>query len=147
MDFKDSALVYNTPTTCSKCGGALYFAGVGEYKCEKCRNVEYDDYGKVRCYIEQHHGANAAEIEAAVGVKQKAIRQMIKDSKLEVAANSKSFLRCELCGTNIRSGRYCSTCETIKQRSEETANKKKNKAQGFGVSTGGESGAKRFKRE
>ena len=51
---------YNRPTYCEKCGGVMVFKGVGEYECEKCGALEYDDYGKVRNYIEKHMGANAA---------------------------------------------------------------------------------------
>ena len=36
---------YNRPTYCEKCGGGMVFKGVGEYECEKCGALEYDDYG------------------------------------------------------------------------------------------------------
>ena len=70
---------YHIPRVCKKCGGVMIFKGVGEYHCEDCGAVDYDDYGKVRMYIEEHHGATAAQIEDAVGVSQRAIRQMLKD--------------------------------------------------------------------
>ena len=41
---------------CKKCGGIMVFKGVGEYHCEDCNAVDYDDYGKVRLYIEEHDG-------------------------------------------------------------------------------------------
>lgn len=47
---------YNRPTICAECGGIMVFKGVGEYKCEKCGSVGYDDYGKTRNYIEHHRG-------------------------------------------------------------------------------------------
>lgn len=37
---------YNRPTYCEKCGGVMVFKGVGEYRCEKCGYLDYDDYGK-----------------------------------------------------------------------------------------------------
>lgn len=48
---------YNRPTYCAECGGVMVFKGVGEYQCEKCGYLDYDDYGKVRNYIEKHMGA------------------------------------------------------------------------------------------
>lgn len=96
---------------CPICGGIMEFKGVGEYKCQDCRKVEYDDYGKVRCYIEEHPGANAAQIEAATGVIQKNIRQLLREARIEIANGSSTFLRCEKCGTPIRSGILCGKCE------------------------------------
>ena len=34
---------YNRPRNCQKCGGVMVFKGVGEYHCEECDAVEYDD--------------------------------------------------------------------------------------------------------
>ena len=76
---------YNRPTYCSECGGVMVFKGLGEYQCEKCGFLEYDDYGKARNYVEKHMGANAAEVAKATGVPQKSIRDMLKEGKLEIA--------------------------------------------------------------
>ena len=59
---------YNRPTICSACGGIMVFKGVGEYKCEKCGCIGFDDYGKTRNYIEQHPGATMAEVANETGV-------------------------------------------------------------------------------
>lgn len=140
----------NRPTFCSKCGGVMIFKGVGEYKCEECGTVDYDDYGKVRNYIEKNPGATAAAASAATGVSQKSIRGMLKEERLEIAANSASFLKCEVCGAQIRSGRFCKKCETSYHRSiEEQARASRNVSlSGFGAERPkGEDGAKRFTRE
>ena len=141
---------YNRPTICAQCGGIMIFKGVGEYKCEDCGKLEYDDYGKARNYIEQHPGANMAEVAIATGVPQKSIRDMVKESRLEIAPSSNVFLRCEICGTSIRSGRFCAKCETAHHREiEERARNAKNiNLTGFSLEkSSGEDGAKRFKRE
>lgn len=136
---------YNRPTICPECGGIMIFKGVGEYKCEDCGCMGYDDYGKARGYIEQHPGATMAEVADATGVSQKAIRSMIKECRLEIAPTSNVFLRCEICGTTIRYGRFCAKCETAHHREiEERARKKINMA-GFGMEKpAAEEGAKRF---
>lgn len=140
----------NMPTVCEKCGGVMVFKGVGEYKCEDCGYLAYDDYGKVRSYIEQHPGATSAQVSAATEVSQKAIRGMLKEGRLEIAANSAVFLKCEICGEKIRYGRFCKKCETAYHRSiEEQMRTSKNSGMA-GYSTErpkGEEGAKRFSRD
>lgn len=142
---------YNRPTFCDECGGVMVFKGVGEYQCEKCGYLAYDDYGKVRNYIEKHMGANAAEASKATGVSQKSIREMLKEARLEIAPNSTFFLRCEICGAAIRWGRFCAKCETAHHRDlEEMARKSRHHDDTFGYSTErrkGEDGSKRFTRE
>lgn len=140
---------YNRPYICDNCGGLMEFKGCGEYECEDCHTKGYDDYGKVRNYIELHRGANAAEIEARTGVTQKSIRQMLKESKLEIAADSVAFMRCEICGENIRSGRFCPKCEASYHKEKEK--KMREKLKGFGLENeeerlGRQKGEKRFLR-
>lgn len=140
----------NRPTYCEKCNGVMVFKGVGEYKCEDCGNLAYDDYGKVRNYIEKHSGATSAQVSAATGVSQKSIRDMLREERLEIAANSAVFLKCELCGASIRFGRFCSKCETVyHRRVEERARAGKNlNMAGFSTERPrGEDGAKRFTRD
>ena len=141
--------LYNIPSFCKKCGGVLVFKGVGEYRCEDCGELDYDDYGKVRLYIEEHRGATAAQIEAAIGVSQRSIRQMLKDGRLEVTKDSRTFLKCEICGKAIRSGQYCPECEVTVHRNleaEQRAQIKKN-IHGAGMGQKGEEGQRRFMRE
>lgn len=150
MDFERLLMpeTYNIPRECEECGGVMVFKGLGEYQCESCGQLAYDDYGKVRNYIEEHKGATAAQIEEAVGVSQKTIRRLLKEGRLEVAEGSRTFLRCELCGTSIRSGRYCPECEVKMHRSlEEKQREKNNKnAQGFSISQKNDDGQRRFMR-
>lgn len=140
----------NIPTYCEKCGGVMVFKGVGEYKCEECGNLDYDDYGKVRNYVEKHPGATSAQASAATGVTQKSIRGMLKEERLEIAANSTTFLKCESCGTKIRSGRFCKKCEVNYHRSIEEQARANRNVDFSGHSTEvqkGDAGAKRFTRD
>ena len=141
---------YNRPYVCDNCGGLMEFKGCGEYECEDCHTKGFDDYGKVRNYIELHRGANAAEIESKTGVTQKSIRQMLKESKLEITADSVAFMRCEICGVNIRSGRFCPKCEASYHKEKEKQMREKLK--GFGLENEEErrerqKGEKRFLRD
>lgn len=143
LDVMDS---YHVPKLCEKCGGVMVFKGVGEYQCEDCRALAYDDYGKVRLYLEGHKGATAGEIEQHTGVSQKSIRQMLKESRIEVADGSKTFLRCELCGKDIRSGRFCPECEIKVHRDMEEEQRKEKKMRGVGMGETGDEGQRRFMR-
>ncbi len=141
---------YNRPTHCRKCGGIMIFKGVGEYRCEDCGRLEYDDYGKVRNYIEKHNGATAAQVSEATGVSQKSIRDMLKESRIEIAPASKTFLKCEMCGTSIREGRLCPKCEMNYHRNLEAQARMGHTGKFSGFSTekpAAEDGSKRFTRE
>lgn len=48
-----------------------------------------------------------AEISSQTGVSHKAIRDMIKENRFELVESKGGYLRCEICGENIRSGRLC----------------------------------------
>lgn len=148
MERRFSPDVYNIPRQCEKCGGVMVFQGLGEYCCEDCGELAYDDYGKVRAYIEEHKGATAAQIEDAIGVSQKTIRRLLKDGRLEIAEGSRVFLQCEICGKMIRSGQYCPECEmkvhrNIEAKQREMAHRD---LQGFKMGKQGEEGQKRFTR-
>ncbi|MCH5275188.1 MAG: hypothetical protein J1E65_05065 [Lachnospiraceae bacterium] len=140
---------YHVPQVCKECGGVMVFKGVGEYQCEKCKMVEYDDYGKVRNYVEEHRGATAAEVEAATNVKQRTIRNMLKEGRLQIAPDSKIFLHCETCGKSITSGRLCAECETKYHRKleEQIRETHRQKMHGTGMVHEEASGAKRYKRD
>lgn len=139
----------NRPTYCSQCGGIMIFRGVGEYRCEDCNSVEYDDYGKVRNYLEESPGANVAVIAEETGVSRKSINNMVKEERFEVAPDSKVFLTCEICGVNIRAGRVCKKCEASYHQAYEEDIRKLHVMGGYGKPESSEdsSGAKRFKRE
>lgn len=137
------------PTLCKACGGILVYKGIGEYLCEDCGEQELDDYGKVRNYLEQHRGANAAEISEMTGVSHKAIREMIKDNRFEVIDTRGGYIQCEICGVSIKSGRLCPKCETAyNRRVEEEARMRRNEnLTAYGTGIRGKSGSKRFTRD
>lgn len=143
---------YNKPVVCNVCGGSMIFKGVGEYQCEKCGNLDYDDYGKVRAYIETHPEQSQMQlIEERTGVPRKIIRRMLRDERLEIAVDSTVFIQCEICKKSIRSGRYCPECAKKAYAKEELERmrreKKKQKLQGFGHRAEEQEGEKRFRRE
>lgn len=144
---------YNKPYFCRKCQGELEFLGLGHYKCVKCGFEDYDDYGLVRNYIEQHKGATAGEVSAMTGVSINVINQMLREERFQVSETSKVFMKCDACGKDISSGRYCPMCQKLKEASElkkkqrAMAEARREQMSGVGMQQIGESGAKRFTRE
>lgn len=140
---------YKIPRVCESCGGVMVYKGVGEYQCEDCKDIAYDDYGKTRLYIETHRDAMISEIEAATGVSQRTIRAMLKEGRFELRADSKTMMFCEICRRAIRSGKLCPECEISYHRKLEEKQRKERQAgmRGFGKTKGEAVGAKRFKRE
>ena len=144
---------YHTPEKCEKCGAPLAYKGIGEYRCERCGHLMYDDYGIVRNYLEINPGATSGMVTRATGVKESEIKNMLREEKLEIREDSRTFLQCEACGKPITSGRYCESCSKLavaaakKKKEKEALEEKKEHV--FGVSTDytvGEEGRKRFLR-
>lgn len=52
---------------------------------------------------------------------------MIKENRFELVESKGGYLRCEICGENIRSGRLCPKCEAEyhKQIEEEARQQRK----------------------
>lgn len=70
------------PDICQKCGGDMKFAGLGEYKCDRCGALEYDDFGKVRLFLEKYPGATAYEVSRNTGVSRRQITRMIEEGRI-----------------------------------------------------------------
>ena len=80
---------------------------------------------------------------------QRTVRHLLKDGRIEIAEGSKVYLRCELCGKQIRSGQFCPDCEMkVHRHLEEKQREMMRKvAKGFGMEKKSEEGQKRFVRE
>lgn len=142
---------YNRPRSCTSCNSMnLSYNGLGEYKCDSCGTIIFDDYGLVRNYVEQNRSATVSEISLMTGVAQSEINEMLRDEKFEITVDSRVFLECKACGKPIRSGVYCETCSKLadaarmkKIREEEKKAHQQNMS-GVAISQKAESGAKRF---
>lgn len=76
----------HAPKECSKCKGKLKYEGIGEFVCLDCGNIERDDYGKVRFYIENHHDNRLAVVAAATGVSRQSVQRMLDEGKIETTS-------------------------------------------------------------
>lgn len=98
------------PASCDKCGGQCKYKAQGIYECTSCGNIMLDDYGKVRVYLEEHGRQPAVIISADTGVPVPVIQDYLRNGQLEIPDGSNFYIKCEQCGTEIRYGRYCSSC-------------------------------------
>lgn len=142
---------FDVPVTCEACGGNMIFKGVGEYACNQCGALAYDDYGKVRNYIEKHPGATQSDVSLATGVSKARIRQLLIEERIEVTPDSPIFLHCALCNADIRSGMYCPACAAkIKQDEAHVAKVVKDRQRKMGYATDAyndANGRRRFERQ
>lgn len=85
---------YNAPKACSKCGScSLHYNGLGEYSCVECDNLEYDDYGKVRNYLDEHRGTPITIIARDTGVSKWTIRQMVEEERFDICPTARRVLK------------------------------------------------------
>lgn len=103
-------ILENRPICCSECKGALFYHGSGKYVCGTCGNVEYDDFGKVKMYLNEHGVSTAVVIAAETGVPINKLNLMLREGQLEIPDGSKCYIKCEKCGCAIRYGHYCPDC-------------------------------------
>lgn len=73
---------------CPECGHSLEYRGLGEYFCSGCNKMVYDDYGKVRRFVEEYPGATVMQIAQATGVDKSKIRMMVQQEKFVINGSS-----------------------------------------------------------
>ena len=95
---------------CPECRGKMEYIALGEYRCSKCNYLFLDNYGKIREYIDEHGPSTPIQIEEATGVPREVVDSYLKNGKLEIVNGPEGYLRCELCGADIRYGRICQKC-------------------------------------
>lgn len=96
---------------CRKCGKIFtYMAGMPI--CNACKQLDEDDFKKVKEYLYENTGASITEISLNLNVSVEKIKRFLRDGRLEISgSDSNMFLECEACGKAIKSGRFCAECE------------------------------------
>lgn len=109
-EFDIKAILESRPVQCSKCGSSLYYRGSGKYVCSSCENIEYDEFGKVKKYLDEHGVSTMAVIAEETGVPMKHLNLMLREGRVEIPEGSNYYIKCESCGCSIRYGRFCPDC-------------------------------------
>lgn len=88
-----------------------YFERVAfEEVCPVCFPIEEEEFQKIKEYLTAHPGASSNEVMSVIGVSLRSIRRYLKEERLEIVGDNKGFIRCELCGRPLNSGRFCDGC-------------------------------------
>jgi hypothetical protein len=106
----ENVFLANRPISCKKCNGKLFYMGSGKYRCHPCDEEYYDDFGKVKEFLEERGSAPAVQIAQYTGVRMELIDLFLRTGKLEIIEDSKFYISCEKGGCAIRYGRYCPHC-------------------------------------
>lgn len=106
----EQLLIEKKPLQCEKCGEKVYYLDGGKYVCRSCNHMMYDDFGKVKAYVEAHGPSSAIEISAVTGVELEIIDVFLRKGRLEIPDGSKYYIQCQKCGCSIRYGRFCTEC-------------------------------------
>lgn len=96
--------------TCVRCKRMFTYLGYGHFYCPACKKLDEEEFKKIKEYIYENGTASASEISEHTGVSLERINQYLKEGRLEIPNGSPIFIKCEMCKTDIRSGRLCPTC-------------------------------------
>ena len=110
MNDVEKFLMERRPIFCKKCCGKLFYKTGGIYLCEDCGAEEYDDFGKIKLYLEENGPSPATDISEATDVPLEIVTLFLKYGRLEIIENSKYYIKCERCGCALRYGRFCYSC-------------------------------------
>lgn len=95
---------------CKKCGRLFMYYGVGHLYCPVCAKADNKTFNKVKEYLYEHGASSLKEVALATDVSEKKIMTYLREGRLEIPEGSDIFIRCESCGVEMRSGRYCPEC-------------------------------------
>ena len=83
----------------------------GPVRCPACAEALERKFQKVKVYIWDHKTASLQEISEANDVSVSQLRQWVREERLCFSDDSPVGLECEVCGTTIKTGRYCDKCK------------------------------------
>lgn len=104
---------------CQRCGRLFGYSGFGHIYCGACKHADQRDFNMVKEYIIENPGATMLEVEEQTGVLMKFITIYLREGRLEIPQNSPIFIKCEICGKDIRYGRVCPDCADHLTREEK----------------------------
>lgn len=109
---KSNALRINRiPVECEFCGGSVEQISLGIYRCLKCGGENFDDYQKIRSFLEKVGSAPAMVISRNTGVSVRTIEHFFHEEYLEIPKLSDVRMACQKCGNPIRTGYLCDSCK------------------------------------
>jgi len=93
---------------CARCSKLFHY--MGNRNCPECVRALDDIFLEVRNYLDDHPGANMDDVCVACEADEDDVLRWLREGRLILSSESASLLKCQVCGTPIKSGRYCDTC-------------------------------------
>lgn len=94
---------------CKMCKRMFQYVS-GSMLCPTCKQLDEQDFDKVREFLRDFPGATTQEVSDNTEVSPTKIHRWLKEGRLEVSETSPMALNCESCSVRIRSGRFCVEC-------------------------------------
>lgn len=95
---------------CTRCKKMFQYI-TGPNVCPKCRQIEEEQFQKVKEYLRENPGAAMNVVSEETSVPVKLIQSFLKQGRLEVVPGSPMMIHCEKCGLPIVTGKYCNKCK------------------------------------
>lgn len=95
---------------CRKCGRVFNYI-IGQTLCLSCRDELENKFKEVKEYVQKNRGCTINDVAEICEVETSQIKQWIREERLEFTEDSMIGLACEICGSSIRTGRYCEKCK------------------------------------
>jgi len=96
---------------CKECGRLFNYIG-GQRLCPECKAKLEDKFAEVKKYIDANKGASISTVSMDMDVSIQQLHHWIREERLNFTEDSAVTLDCEICGTAIRTGRYCEKCKS-----------------------------------
>lgn len=129
---------------CKGCGKIFNATISGNKLCPACRDLDVNNFKKVKEYLYQNKGASIPEVSDATGVSAKDIMRYLREDRLEVADQANLGIPCERCGVSIKSGRFCDHCTAEMTQILKGSIVKENQKIGFKPVSTGSASSKMF---
>ncbi len=95
---------------CKNCG-RLFVYQYGPPFCTKCMRILEEKFEKVKEYLYENPGASIQITSEVNDVSVQQIKKWVREERLEFTADSLVGIDCEICGTIIKTGRFCKNCK------------------------------------
>lgn len=89
----------------------LFNALSGQKICPTCLNKLENKFKEVKEYIRENKNCTINEVSEQMEIPVHQIKQWIREERLTFSEDSVGGIKCEKCGTFIRTGRYCAKCK------------------------------------
>ncbi len=95
---------------CKNCG-RLFIHECGPHYCTKCLAILEEKFEMVKDYLYDNPGSSIPRLAEVGDVSKQQIIKWVREERLEFTADSLVGIDCEICGTTIRTGRFCKSCK------------------------------------